>query len=549
MAEFKVEIGADIKDFESKLNKATSELNNFGTKADKNLGKFSKASDSASKSAKGLSKGVVSGNSAMTAFSRTVQDAPFGIMGVSNNITNLTEQFGYLKNKTGSAKGALSAMLRDLKGFGGISLAISVATSLMLVFNDEIKKAFKTSNKLTDAIKKSSENIGVEINKLTLLTKSLKDENTSKETKLKIIKELNKKYPKHFGFLDNEKINVNKVTAAYKLQKRAIIGLGVTKALEAQKAPEYAKLAELELKKASELLTAADKIFLTSGALTFEQMTSYTRELAKESKDRQVAEIEKNIAKIDKAAEKIKGRFGISLDDVLGLKEGGETDKKINTEIQSVFSTLKNSYVNEIQGFNEVAATLPIDILGAGLTQFDIDALLFKTKLEGLNQDITQTLANGTQSAFAGFGQAIGEAFATGGNVLDAVGSSLLSTLGGILVELGQMAIAVGIGIKGVKLALESLNPVAAIAAGVALVAIGSAFSSGASNLANGGSSGSNASSSSGSSSFSGGSSSSSVSGSSGGTYVFEIAGTKLVGVLSNTLRKNKNLGGSLSLT
>ena len=43
---------------------------------------------------------------------------------------------------------------------------------------------------------------------------------------------------------------------------------------------------------------------------------------------------------------------------------------------------------------------------------------------------------------------------------------------------------------------------------------------------------------------FSGGNSNNS-----GGTVIFEIAGTKLIGVLSNTLSRNKNLGGTLSIS
>ncbi len=57
------------------------------------------------------------------------------------------------------------------------------------------------------------------------------------------------------------------------------------------------------------------------------------------------------------------------------------------------------------------------------------------------------------------------------------LGGELLGTLGSIAVEVGKMAIGIGIGIGGIKIALESLNPAAAIAAGVALVALGTYFS------------------------------------------------------------------------
>ena len=85
-----------------------------------------------------LGSSAVSGTSAMTAFSRTVQDAPFGILGVSNNITNLTEQFGNLKKRTGSSQAALKEMIADLKGFGGVTLAISLVTSLLVAFSGVI---------------------------------------------------------------------------------------------------------------------------------------------------------------------------------------------------------------------------------------------------------------------------------------------------------------------------------------------------------------------------------------------------------------------------
>jgi len=125
----------------------------------------------------------------------------------------------------------------------------------------------------------------------------------------------------------------------------------------------------------------------------------------------------------------------------------------------------------------------------------------------------------------------------------------------------------IGIGLEAIKASFKSLNPAVAIGAGIALIALGSYFTSKASSMGNsigaggsGGSSGSSRGSNVGSnigtnagdtSNVSRGSSfgSSSSFGSGSGTVVFEIQGTKLVGVLNNTLNRNKSLSGTLSLT
>ena len=199
----------------------------------------------------------------------------------------------------------------------------------------------------------------------------------------------------------------------------------------------------------------------------------------------------------------------------------------------------------------------PIPLLASTLTQVDRDLLTIKAKLLEFNGVVGDIIANSLVGTFAGVGNAIGEALASGGNILSAVGGSIiqglsnfLSEMGGMLVKYGTLAI-----LKGkLDLAILAGGPVA-IGAGLAAVAVGIALSAAGSALGNMSSKGSNGTGSQrgqvGSSNFSGstGGGNFGSSNNSGGTVVFNIEGTKLVGVLSNTLKRNRSLGGSLSLT
>ena len=161
-------------------------------------------------------------------------------------------------------------------------------------------------------------------------------------------------------------------------------------------------------------------------------------------------------------------------------------------------------------------------------------------------QDVIDIAPN-VMGAFDGIGSAIGGALSNGTSVMSALGNVLLSTIGDIAIKLGQTAIGIGTAMMAIKLSFT--NPFTAIAAGIALVAIGSAIK-GVSGIVSGGGGGGG--SQTGSSNFRGSSGGGNFGASSSGgmqNVVFEIQGTKLVGVLSNTLSRNRSLGGSLSLT
>lgn len=94
--------------------------------------------------------------SAMTDLGRVVQDAPYGFIGIANNINPLVESFGRLKKETGSTGGAFKALAGSLAGPAGIGLAISVGTSLLVAFGGELFKSKAKSEEYVDALNKVS---------------------------------------------------------------------------------------------------------------------------------------------------------------------------------------------------------------------------------------------------------------------------------------------------------------------------------------------------------------------------------------------------------
>jgi phage-related minor tail protein len=78
------------------------------------------------------------------------------------------------------------------------------------------------------------------------------------------------------------------------------------------------------------------------------------------------------------------------------------------------------------------------------------------------------------------------------GNILSGMGgmeqitAALLSGIGKMAVQLGELAIGTGIAISGIKNALKTLNPAVAIGAGVALIALGTAVSNAARSIGSG---------------------------------------------------------------
>ena len=103
------------------------------------------------------------------------------------------------------------------------------------------------------------------------------------------------------------------------------------------------------------------------------------------------------------------------------------------------------------------------------------------------NSEIGNIITGGLNQLATGIGSALGQAISGGGNLAQKLSQVVLTTIGGMAVQLGKLAISIGLAVEGIRQALKSLNPVAAIAAGIALIALGSFAKSQASKIADGG--------------------------------------------------------------
>ena len=153
-----------------------------------------KAIEDLAKSTKGLKTQFqsIAGSSgqatqALSNLSRVAQDAPYGFMGIANNINPLLESFQRLQASSGSTGKALKAMGSVLMGPAGIGLAVGVVSSLFVSVGDEIldfitqrSGAEASLSKLNETMSKNVGEAQAEIDKLVILNGIVSD--TTKST-------------------------------------------------------------------------------------------------------------------------------------------------------------------------------------------------------------------------------------------------------------------------------------------------------------------------------------------------------------------------------
>jgi hypothetical protein len=275
MANLEVQIGADSSEFNSEIAKVEKQLANLKNQQAANIkfgidtstidkqitdttAKLNGLKSSVSSSATAFnnhSKATANGGNTLMQFSRIAQDAPFGIIGIGNNLTATAESFSHLSKTAGGAGGALKAVASSLMGTGGILLAVSLVTTGLTIMSQQGLTVSDVFNKLTgnfdgfantlktasqEATKSAIEETGA----LKGLIAIAQSDVQSKKMRLEAVDQLQKTYPNYFGNLSKEEIMYGNLTGVVNEVTKALINKAIAEKMSEKAAEPTMKLWE-----------------------------------------------------------------------------------------------------------------------------------------------------------------------------------------------------------------------------------------------------------------------------------------------------------------
>ena len=205
-----IKIGANVSEASQKLTKFYADLkksiNEVNTTVQKSSDTFQKSTEKMTESTRSFGK---ASQNSLTALSLTLQDLPFGFIGIQNNLPGIIQGFGQMNMEAKNGASVLSQLKGSLMGPGGIFLAFSAVTAIVTTLTmkygglgNAIDALFGKTNLLAIAQgeynKELAKGIGssaTESAEITILTKVLTDLSKPLKDRQAAYVELNKISP------------------------------------------------------------------------------------------------------------------------------------------------------------------------------------------------------------------------------------------------------------------------------------------------------------------------------------------------------------------
>jgi len=433
----------------------------------------------------------------------------------------------------GAFLGSLTAVQAALLG-AGIGVALLALAAAYTAIQKSAEKAGATQKALADIQSQAIQQTAQEVGAVRRLVEVANDEATSKQDRIKAINELKRISPEYFGALDSEKVKTTDLIAVSDKYAQSLINRAKAQLLATKIAEIDANLLDSQKQGQEAQLSTFQQIgnALFSGGNAAVQaglnVKSFTNNLINNttSLKKQREELEKNLKSLSAfggaptasgggipqtsttGTSTGKAEKGFDLGKALADRDGViKIFDAIESGYQRVFKAQltpldkligdKGAILGQVEALDSLGRNVAkVTAETSGLNAKNLDLTLSTNELSGaalvqaesyqkagdsirdyssalasFNEGLTNIINNGINDFAVGFGEFLGN-LASGAAKSKSLLQTILVPIANVLENLGKLAISTGIAVLGIKKALETLNPIAAIAAGVALVAL-----------------------------------------------------------------------------
>ncbi len=372
-----INIGANTQDFQGALQKAQNLLNQFQAALKKatNVGEINYLNSQIKNlnttigniqtQMGSAAKGTANATQSLINFSRIAQDAPYGIIGIANNLNPMLESFQQLAKTEGGTKKALTAMIDGLAGPAGLGVVLGVTSSLLVTFSKQIGDAFKGGEDKLKGLREELKKLNEDVYKIvgaaqssqtlgTILVGKATNTNIDLKTRQNALKEFKKLYAESAEVQDLDVKNLNSYNQRYlqSINNRAAVqqeGLGKEK--------NYVNALTEANAKFKQLLQERDKAVANTYATTKDLEAGRTTEQLRAAIK---ATYVKPLADAKLEIEKAKASLGRTVDNLLQFSTPDKKDKTTQDTLKDFSQNLKsenNAILQAIQRRKELGKT------------------------------------------------------------------------------------------------------------------------------------------------------------------------------------------------
>lgn len=362
----KVSIDGITKGFEQ----ADKSFDKLRKNVNKGLGNLNKSLDGTSKATGGATASVME-------LGRVISDAPYGIRGMANNLTQLVSQIGFTTKSAGGFTNAMKEMWKALMGPLGIVLAITTAISALDYFKGAQKKVKEEADSLNEVF-------GEEATKLMILKRVLDDSNVSLKDKRELVKLANKDIEGLNAQLD-ENGNLTEDSAKHMDEYSAsLIRNAKARAIAKLIQEEMNKQMKIEARAIGDSLSWYEKAYLNIKSQILGVSSAVNTGLEMDREDRE-SELEESISLVDRYIGMLKDKDAEAAKELFkDTKKARKSGKAKIMQTPEEFRTDAVSLQSEVDAWDKkmlMAATKNKD------QRLQLELIFYKKKQELRRQD------------------------------------------------------------------------------------------------------------------------------------------------------------------